>query len=150
MTKLKFAKPIKKIKVKKRIARVRKTPLSRLHTKAKTAFNHWIRERDCRDSVGGDWGNCYTCDKNLLFGDMEAGHYIPGTQISPVRFLPMNVHGQCTRCNKFLHGNYGVYAVRLLRDYGQQELEYLETFRSAHKKWTREELEDIIKTYTNE
>ena len=131
----------------KRPHKVRATPMGRLHNKAKTAFNHWIRVRDCSNSTGGDWGKCFSCDKDILFVDMEAGHYIPGWLISPLRFDEKNVNGQCTYCNKYLSGNYGAYAFAIIKKYGQTELFRLESSRGAHKKWSREELENIIIKY---
>ena len=49
---------------------------------------------------------------------MQAGHY----KHNVLDFDEMNVHCQCVRCNKYLHGNGGEYAFRLARHYGLEEL----------------------------
>jgi len=74
---------------------------------------------------------------------MDAGHF----KHNRLDFDEMNIHCQCTRCNRFLHGNLGEYAIRLMEKYGKSELDSL-VFRSNQiKKYTYQDLEEIIQTY---
>lgn len=61
----------------------------------------------------------------------------------------MNCNGQCIRCNQHLHGNLIFYRIGLVIKYGEEAVRELELkatmFRT--KKWSRQELEEIIETY---
>lgn len=46
---------------------------------------------------------------------MDAGHFIHGR----LDFDPRNIHVQCSYCNRYLHGNLGEYAIRLIGELGQ-------------------------------
>jgi hypothetical protein len=59
-------------------------------------FNPWIRRRD-------KGKKCISCNV-ILEGKYDAGHYYPSTHFS-LRFDEANVHGQCVKCNQYLHGN---------------------------------------------
>ena len=106
-------------------------PLAILKTKAEDAFHAWIRKRD--NYI------CFTCGAK----GNEAGHFRHGK----LDFDEMNLNCQCTRCNRFLHGNLGIYAIRLTKKYGQQKVDDL-VFRSNQiRKYTKEELEEILNKY---
>ena len=47
---------------------------------------------------------------------MQAGHYIHKDCLD---YDDVNIHCQCARCNKWLSGNLGVYAERLIAEYGE-------------------------------
>lgn len=116
----------------------RELPLPRLKQKAQDAFNKWIRNRD-KDK------GCISCGKEVT----EAGHYFSAGHYSALRFNEINDNGQCTRCNCFLHGNLINYRKGLVKRYGEKkviELENSVAIRTV-KKWTRFELELIIKMY---
>ena len=105
--------------------------------KAQKVFNKWIRERD-RDR------GCISCGSEVT----EAGHYLSQGHHSAFRFNEVNTNGQCTRCNRFLHGNLINYRIGLVRKYGEEKVLMLENSRNRLKKWSRFELEEIIKIYT--
>ena len=112
--------------------------LPKLLEKAQKAFNTFIRNRDKEHG-------CISCET----GQVEnAGHYLSQGNHSKVRFDENNVHGQCIRCNKYLHGNLINYRINLVKKIGASAVEYLENNGKGVKKWTREELNDIIKKYT--
>ncbi len=144
-------KPTKRIKKARRpIRRVRKTPLSVLRRKAEKTFKNYIRRRDCANSVGKDWCKCYTCLKDcVLDQSLHAGHFLHGAAHYSVYFDERNCHSQCVQCNTFNHGNLGAYAIRLLKDYGSNFVEELTIAGAKVHKYTREEYEQIIVTYTN-
>lgn len=55
----------------------------------------------------------------------------------------MNVHCQCVGCNTYKHGNLGEYAIRLIKDYGQDEVDLLILRANQHTGYSLEELEEI-------
>jgi hypothetical protein len=112
--------------------------LPQLLKKAQTVFNKWIRNRD-KDK------GCISCGTQIT----EAGHYYSQGHHSALRFNEMNTNGQCTRCNRWLHGNLIKYREGLLKRYGQQKLDLLDSAaRNRVKKWDRTTLEQIIKKYS--
>jgi len=113
------------------------TPLPKLIKKAQDIFNSWIRNRD------KDFG-CISCGSGID----HAGHYFSAGHYSSLRFNETNVNGQCLRCNNYLHGNLIRYRQGLISKYGEQEVLLLESAsRNAVKKWSRLELDIIIKMY---
>lgn len=78
---------------------------------------------------------------------MDAGHFIQGRHNS-VLFDERNVHAQCQRCNRFLHGNLVPYYEYMLSRYGAKIIEELKTNDSILKKFTREELMEMKKEFT--
>jgi len=116
------------------------TPLPKLLKKAQEAFNAFIRERD-KDK------GCISCDGPV----QEAGHYFSQGHHSALRYNEVNTNGQCTRCNKWLHGNLINYRSGLIARYGEAKVLLLESSsKNKVKKWSRVELEAIIKLYKEE
>lgn len=60
-------------------------------------FNTYIRLRD-------QYEPCISCGKTLV-QKYDAGHYFNAGGHPALRFDEDNVHGQCVRCNRDLHGN---------------------------------------------
>jgi len=73
--------------------------------------------------------------------NQQAGHYIHKDCLD---FDSVNIHCQCPRCNKWLHGNSGIYAERLIAEYGEQTIAELRVRSEQVKKFTIIEIEDII------
>lgn len=113
-------------------------PIPKLLKKTQIVFNRWIRERD-RDA------GCISCGAEVT----EAGHYYSQGHHSSLRFNEVNTNGQCTRCNCFLSGNLIHYGKGLVKKYGQQKIDLLDSVatRNPIKRWTRTELEEILKQY---
>lgn len=114
-------------------------PIPKLLKKAQIVFNRWIRNRD--QNLG-----CISCGAEVT----EAGHYYSQGHHSSLRFNEVNTNGQCTRCNCFMHGNLIYYRQGLIKRYGQHYVDILDSVgtRTPVKKWTRFELEEIIKQYS--
>ena len=112
--------------------------LPKLLAKAQKVFNAWIRKRDSK--LG-----CISCQAQVT----QAGHYYSQGHHSALRFNEVNTNGQCTRCNCFLHGNLINYRHGLFKRYELVDLVLLDSVgtRSPVKKWSRLELELIIKKY---
>ena len=109
--------------------------LPKLLKKAQKVFNAWIRDRD-------KYSGCISCGREVE----QAGHYRSQGQFSSLRFNEMNVNGQCVRCNHFLSGNLIEYRKGLVERYGEKKVLFLESVQ-GFKKWSRVELELIIKEY---
>ena len=114
--------------------------LPKLLTKAQIVFNKFIRERD-KDK------GCISCGNEIT----EAGHYYSQGHHSALRFNEVNTNGQCTRCNRWMHGNLIHYRNAIINRHGQKKLDLLDSVgtRNPVKKWSRVELEQIIKIYGN-
>ena len=111
--------------------------LPKLKKKAQETFNKWIRERD--KNLG-----CISCGASID----HAGHYFSSGHHSALTFDEQNVHGQCLRCNNFMHGNLVYYRMGLVNRYGDEYVKDLERKnKRVTKKWDRFELEDIINQY---
>ena len=107
-------------------------PLPKLKKKAEALFHKYICKRD--NYV------CYTCKKQ----GNEAGHYWH----NKLDFDERNLRCQCPRCNRFLHGNLGQYAINLIDDFGREWFDKLDA--DAHQersKKSRDELEALIQKY---
>lgn len=108
----------------------------REHPKAKkraeTAFHKYICIRDKY--------KCFTCEGQ----GNQAGHF----KHNRLDFDEDNLHCQCTRCNHFLSGNLGVYALKLAH---QHSLEWVDdlTFRAntQSNKFSIQELNEITEKY---
>lgn len=112
--------------------------LSKLLSRAQREFNRFIVRRDL-DS------GCISCGAMVT----EAGHYFSAGHHSKMRFSEVNTNGQCTKCNMFLHGNLIHYRNGLIRRYGQQKLDLLESTATRNRvhRWSRGELEIIYRIY---
>lgn len=103
---------------------------------AQKLHNTYIRLRDKEKG-------CISCKK----GPVEhAGHYYAQGSHSSVRYDLVNTNGQCSHCNCALHGNHDGYVEGLKKRYSQQAREELVWMANNErfKKWTREELMEII------
>ena len=106
---------------------------------AQQVFNKWIRLRD-------EGENCISCGKTIN-GVKHASHYLSSGGHSSVRFHPDNVWVSCYKCNVMLSGNGIEYRMRLIKKIGVERVEWLEKNGHEIKKWTKDELKELIKTY---
>ena len=105
---------------------------------AQQVFNKYIRKRD-------NGLNCISCDKPCK--KENAGHYYSQGGHSNVRFNEDNVHLQCEHCNTYLSGNLLNYQLKIKERIGSQKLMELQAIAHETKKWTKDELKEIIATY---
>ena len=103
--------------------------LPKLKSKAEKLFHAYICKRD--NYI------CFTCGK---VGN-QAGHFRHGK----LDFDPMNLNCQCAGCNHYRSGNLGIYAINLIKKYGQKKVDDLIVRSNQVKKYTRDELQGIIK-----
>ena len=78
----------------------------KLEKKAWEWFSRYIRLKTA-DSSG--MVKCFTCGRVKHWKEMDAGHYKSQGHHKKLKFFEPNVRCQCTRCNRFLHGNLGEY-----------------------------------------
>lgn len=107
--------------------------------KLQPIFNEYIRLRD-KDKP------CISCGRELK-GKFDAGHFYNANNHWSLRFDELNVHGQCVHCNQHKHGNLLDYRNGLIDRLATWEFKYLEQESKKTKKYTREELRDLIKEY---
>ena len=105
---------------------------------AQQVFNKFIRQRDAGL-------NCISCNKPCK--KENAGHYYSQGGHSAVRFNEDNCHLQCEACNTYLSGNLLNYQVGIKERIGSQRLMNLQAIAHETKKWTKEELKDLIEIY---
>ena len=101
-------------------------------------FNKYIRLRD-KDEL------CISCKQKPK--KSNAGHFYNANNHWNVRFDENNVHLQCEHCNTFLSGNLINYRENLLKKIGAEEFNVLEGKSKVTRKFTKEELKEIIETY---
>ena len=125
-----------------------KLPVTKLKAKAWNLFSKYIRYRDCYITTNTYvYGVCYTCEKEYPFNKLQAGHFVD-SRTKPVLFNPDIVKAQCMQCNVFKKGNKDFYTPKMITEYGQDKvLEFLELRHNKDKKWSREELEEVIDKY---
>jgi hypothetical protein len=105
---------------------------------AQKVFNQYTRLRDKHKP-------CVSCDSKLGV-KFDAGHYFSSGH-KAVTFDEDNVHAQCVTCNQFKHGNLLNYREGLLKRIGEAKLDALSQRANETRKYTNQELQEIIKTY---
>lgn len=121
--------------------KVRHISLKSLRGKAWKLISEYVR-RQGADKQGLVF--CFTCGKKAHYKTMDCGHYIHKNCLD---YDLVNLKKQCTRCNRFLHGNTGVYAERLIAEYGEQTIAELRVRSQQVKKFTIFELLALQETY---
>jgi hypothetical protein len=120
------------------------TPLPKLLKKAETVFNAWVRKRSLQDN---DFFICKNCSKTLPKEELNAGHLYAVKKSSFLRFHEDNVWGECRGCNA-RDDNKVKYQMNLINEIGFERVEWLNKNHRTVKRWSRSELEEIIKKYT--
>jgi hypothetical protein len=105
---------------------------------AQTVFNTFIRMRDKNDP-------CISCgtEKSNLY---DSGHYRSVGSNPQLRFNEFNVNKQCRKCNGYWGGNPIEYRKGLIKKYGIEIVEQLESDNEP-KKYNIESIKDLIKEY---
>ena len=119
------------------------TTLPKLKAKAQIVFNEFIRLRDSDKP-------CISC--NQFKENKQAGHYYSVKGYDGIRFNPDNVHWECAGCNCFDESHLISYGENLLMRIGPERFTELKKAAKWYKmygnKFTRSEIEDLIKMYT--
>lgn len=125
-------------KAKKKKMKAELMTLSDYMKLAQQVFNKYIRERDKNKP-------CVSCEKPLG-AKFDAGHYYSTTHKNTT-FDEENVHGQCVTCNQHKHGNLLNYQIGIAKRIGADKVIELHIKAHETKKWTIEEVKEIIATY---
>jgi len=108
---------------------------------AQQVFNKYIRLRD-------KGNKCISCGKDIKENEVvHASHYKPAGTCWATRFNEDNVHVSCVKCNNFLSGNLSEYRIRLVNKIGLERVEEIERLSVDTKKFTIDELKEIINEY---
>ena len=126
--------------MKKRRSRSNSLPL--MKKLAWGEFSKYIRMKDA-DSNG--LAECITCGAKNHWKEMNAGHFRHGK----LDFDEKNINVQCVRCNKWLSGNLGQYAIKIVKKYGVEAVDDLNqrADRAVYEKLSRLDLEAIFLKY---
>ncbi len=116
-----------------------KDKLKSLHRKARKIFSECIRR--------SEKGKCFTCGVKKDFKKQNCGHFIHKDCLD---FSELGNHCQCRRCNLYLRGNLGIYAIKLIKEYGLKVVEELIKEGNRNHKFTIAKLDAIIDYYSEE
>ncbi len=120
---------------------MKKKTLPKLKMDLQKYFNEYIRLRDSGKP-------CISCGG---FGEMQAGHYYAVSGYDGLRFDEDNVFCECVRCNCFDESHLIGYGSNLINRIGIDRykalLERAIRYKKFGKKWSRSEIEEMIKTY---
>lgn len=130
----------------RRKAKPKKKKLPKLSTmlkRAEVVFNSYIRWRDSSDG----YFTCISSGQTLPVDQMNAGHYVPVKNSSFLRFNEWNVNGECAYQNCYDKFHLVGYRKNLIDKIGLDAVEWLDANSRKKHKHSRQELEEIIKTY---
>lgn len=136
----KYADKKAKLKDKKKISELKESLLTHKDyiQLLQKVVNTYVRMRD--KECG-----CISCDRPLNT-KFDAGHFYP-TTYQFLRFHEDNIHGQCVRCNRDLHGNQIEYMPRLEKKIGVDRMQWLHAHRHDRLELSIPELKEKIKEY---
>ena len=104
-------------------------------------FNKYIRLRD-KGQV------CISCQRKLKEGNVDAGHMWSAGGHSNLRFNEFNVNAQCSRpCNKDKAGDINNYRLGFVERYGIEKLNEIDSLAKIERKFTKEELKELMQIY---
>ena len=117
--------------------------LKTLIRKLDAVFSKFIRLRDSKNGIC----TCITCGAKHHWTECDNGHYIKRQYMS-TRFNEFNCHAQCRKCNWLEQGANEIYRERIIEKFGQEIHDQLLIQKYSVKKWSRFELEYLIKDYS--
>lgn len=118
-----------------------------LHKRLQPIFNRYIRLRDTEWHGMHHGAKCISCGNYTVFERLQAGHFIPERHYA-TRYDEINVNAQCQQCNGFKKGNVFGYFNGMIGKYGvERTLELLRQW-GTKRKYTRDELLQMIETYS--
>ncbi len=109
-------------------------------------FALYIRLRDCMPS---GMGQCISCGKIKPYRELDCGHFF-GRSNMATRFDEDNCNAECIGCNRVKSDHLIYYQENLIKKIGVSRFSTLRERAHSIKKWDDDELEKMIKYYTNE
>ena len=119
------------------------TERQRLKNKIDEVFSIFIRTRFA-DHAG--YTSCYTCGVVKHWQKLDAGHFQGRGKMS-TRWHELNIFQQCKQCNGFRGGEQFKFARQLNADYGEGTAEEMERLGNQMRKYSIQELRDLLKHY---
>lgn len=107
--------------------------------KLQIKFNEYIRIRDQNKG-------CVSCGITLIGKKYDAGHFYP-TTYQGLRFNELNVHSQCVKCNRDLHGNIHEYRKRITNRITPDQLKWLDDNRHIRLNLNKIEIKELLENY---
>lgn len=81
-------------------------------------FSRYIRQK----YSDKEWMcQCYTCWDKHHWKDMQNGHFVSRANYK-YRWDEHNCRPQCVKCNIFLSGNYKIYTIKMVNEYGNEKI----------------------------
>ena len=121
----------------------RRQTLGKIKANVQRVVNKYIRDRD----RNGDKFKCISCGNIRDVRYMDAGHFYPIKGYDGIRFDLDNIHGECSRCNRFDDAHLIGYQINLEKKIGKKRLKQLHNKARGYKrngyKFTRGELLEI-------
>lgn len=127
--------------VKTRKPKPKQKSVAQLKKLADQEFSKYVRLRDSNDEGVAE---CITCGESKYWKQLQNGHFV-SRSVSLLRYDEENCNVQCMACNVFKHGDLYNYAIQLDLKYGDGTAKKLHDQRFTTHKFTREELEEIIR-----
>lgn len=137
-----FPKPIRKEKIRKPLkaktplksGRKKLLPRSKNPRKTAKARAWGAISLYTRMKNADPFGNalCFTCDIVRHYKELDAGHFIHGDNMD---FIEDNLHPQCDTCNRHKSGNGVEYTMRMIKMYGIEYVEELQSKRHIAVKY---------------
>jgi len=110
-------------------------------------FSDFIRLKESDDN---GWCRCFVCNNPIYWKSAVVLHYIKRTY-KATRWDERNCHAGCVRCNGEEEKNTNlmlIHARKLIDLYGADIINQLAQLKQAHVHYSRFELEDKIKYYS--
>jgi hypothetical protein len=121
----------------------RKISRKGLVRKLDSVLSKYIRQRNAVDG----YVKCVTCGTRKHWTEVDAGHFCSRRHYS-TRFNPMNIHEQCKKCNNFGAGENFLMGKYIDKTYGEGTADELITMSRQIKKFTDQDLKDLIEHYS--
>jgi hypothetical protein len=121
---------------------MKKIPRSKLIKKLDKVFSLYIRQRFAENEIS----ICFTCGKKDHWKRLQCGHFQSRKHYS-TRFDEINCQVQCAGCNVFKYGEQFIFGKNLDLEYGSGCSESLYYKAKQIKKYSYDEIEDLITKY---
>ena len=121
----------------------RKISRKGLIKKLDSALSKFIRQRNAVDG----YVKCVTCGTRKHWKEVDAGHFVSRRHYA-TRWNPQNVHAQCKSCNGFHAGQNYLMGKYIDKTYGIGTADELITMSRQIKKFTDQDLKDLIEHYS--
>ena len=134
---------MQKIKKLKKLKKQKKPTRGKLVKKLDAIFSRYIRLKNA-DSNG--MVQCYTCLEQHHRKKIQNGHFVSRWNYK-YRWSEDNCRPQCYKCNCIYSGNYKLYTLKMIREYGEEKINKILKDKELIKISTAEII-DMIERYT--